>query len=72
MTGVQTCALPISITVDVQLEQTAVEIQEITVVSQTQPLVPRDEVTTKQRVDGQFAEALPVTTSMRSSSSSRA
>ena len=47
-------------TVDVQLEQTAVEIQEITVVSQTQPLVPRDEVTTKQRVDGQFAEALPV------------
>ena len=44
-------------TVDIQLEQTAVEIQEITVVSQTQPLVPRDEVTTKQRVDGQFAEA---------------
>ncbi len=49
-----------TITVDVQLEQTAVEIQEITVVSQTQPLVPRDEVTTKQRVDGQFASALPV------------
>ena len=47
-------------TVDIQLEQTAVEIQEITVVSQTQPLVPRDEVTTKQRVDGQFADALPV------------
>jgi len=47
-------------TVDVQLEQTAVEIQEITVVSQTQPLVPRDEVTTKQRVDGDFADALPV------------
>jgi Carboxypeptidase regulatory-like domain/TonB-dependent Receptor Plug Domain len=47
-------------TVDIQLEQTAVEIQEITVVSVTQPLVPRDEVTTKQRVDGQFAEALPV------------
>jgi hypothetical protein len=47
-------------TVDIQLEQTAVEIEEITVVSQTQPLVPRDEVTTKQRVDGQFAEALPV------------
>ena len=47
-------------TVDIQLEQTAVEIQEITVVSQTQPLVPRDEVTTKQRVDGQFADQLPV------------
>ncbi len=47
-------------TVDIQLEATAVEIQEITVVSQTQPLVPRDEVTTKQRVDGAFAESLPV------------
>ncbi len=47
-------------TVDIQLEQTAVEIQEITVVSSTQPLVPRDEVTTKQRVDGQFASSLPV------------
>src|SRR5215210_8324525 len=49
-----------TITVDVQLEQTAVEIQEVTVVTQTQPLVPRDEVTTKQRVDGQFADNLPV------------
>ena len=49
-----------TITVDVQLEQTAVEITEITVVSQTQPLVPRDEVTTKQRVDGQFADKLPI------------
>jgi outer membrane receptor for ferrienterochelin and colicin len=47
-------------TVDIQLEQTAVEIQEITVVTNTQPLVPRDEVTTKQRVDGDFADALPV------------
>jgi hypothetical protein len=49
-----------TITVDVQLEQTAVQIQEVTVVTQTQPLVPRDEVTTKQRVDGQFADHLPV------------
>ena len=49
-----------TITVDIQLEQTAVQIEEITVVTQTQPLVPRDEVTTKQRVDGQFADALPV------------
>ena len=36
------------------------EIQEITVVSQTQPLVPRDEVTTKQRIDGSVADDLPV------------
>ena len=49
-----------TLTVDVQLEQTAVQIQEVTVVTQTQPLVPRDEVTTKQRIDGQFADHLPV------------
>ena len=47
-------------TVDIQLEQTAVEIQEITVVTQTQPLVPRDEVTSKQRIDGVFTENLPI------------
>ena len=47
-------------TVDIQLEQTAVQIQEITVVQQTQPLVPRDEVTSKQRIDGEFTENLPV------------
>ena len=44
-------------TVDIQLEQSTVELEEITVVTQAQPLVPRDEVTTKQRVDGDFAEA---------------
>ena len=49
-----------TITVDIQLEQTAVQIQEITVVTQTQPLVPRDEVTTKQRIDGEFTSNLPV------------
>jgi outer membrane receptor for ferrienterochelin and colicin len=49
-----------TITVDVQLEQTAVQIQEITVVTQTQPLVPRDEVASKQRIDGAFTEKLPV------------
>jgi outer membrane receptor for ferrienterochelin and colicin len=46
-------------TVDVQLEQTAVQIQEITVVTQTQPLVPRDEVTSKQRLDGATVSQLP-------------
>ena len=49
-----------TITVDVQLEQTAVQITEITVVTQTQPLVPRDEVATRQRVDGSFTDRLPV------------
>jgi outer membrane receptor for ferrienterochelin and colicin len=47
-------------TVDIQLEQTAVEIQEITVVTQQQPLVPRDEVTSKQRLDGEVVKNLPV------------
>jgi len=47
-------------TVDVQLEQTAVQIEEITVVQNVQPLVPRDEVTTKQRIDGEFTSNLPV------------
>ena len=47
-------------TVDIQLEQTAVEIQEITVVTQQQPLVPRDEVTSKQRVDGDVVKNLPI------------
>jgi len=49
-----------TITVDIQLEQTAVQIQEITVVTQTQPLVPRDEVTSKQRIDGDITSKLPV------------
>jgi outer membrane receptor for ferrienterochelin and colicin len=48
-----------TITVDVQLQQTAVQIAEITVVNQTQPLVPRDEVTSKQRIDGEFTRKLP-------------
>src|SRR5690349_2229517 len=47
-------------TVDIQLERRTVQLEEIVVVTQTQPLVPRDEVTTKQRVDGQFADALPI------------
>src|SRR4026207_419597 len=47
-------------TVDIQLEQTAVQIQEITVVQQTQPLVPRDEGNTKPPLDGEFTSNLPV------------
>jgi hypothetical protein len=46
-------------TVDIQLEQTTVELEEITVVSQAQPLVPRDEVTTRQRLDGEVVKELP-------------
>jgi hypothetical protein len=48
-----------TITVDIQLEQTAVQIAEITVVTQTQPLVPRDEVTSRQRLDGEVVKDLP-------------
>src|SRR5688500_6383490 len=48
-----------TITVDIQLEQTAVQIQGVTVVTQTQPLVPRDEVTSRQRLDGEVVKDLP-------------
>ncbi len=47
-------------TQDVTLEQTTVEIQEITVVAATNALVPRDQVTSKQLIDGAFTEKLPV------------
>lgn len=45
---------------DFQLEQTAVEIQDIVVVAATEPLVPRDQVTSKQLVDGGYTDKLPV------------
>ncbi|MEP7327539.1 MAG: carboxypeptidase-like regulatory domain-containing protein, partial [Gemmatimonadota bacterium] len=38
-----------TVTQDLQLEQTAFVVDEITIVAATSPLVPRDEVTTKQR-----------------------
>jgi outer membrane receptor protein involved in Fe transport len=49
-----------TITQDIQLESSPVEIEELTVVAAENPLVPRDEVTTKQRIDGSFTEKLPV------------
>lgn len=48
-----------TITQDIFLEQTAVEIQEITVVAAENVLVPRDQVTSKQIIDGAFADKLP-------------
>jgi hypothetical protein len=45
---------------DFVLEAVPLELAEITVVTADNPLVPRDEVTSKQRVDGQFTDALPV------------
>jgi hypothetical protein len=48
-----------TITQDFTLQATTVEVQDIAVQS-TQPLVPRDEVTTKQRIDGDFTDKLPV------------
>jgi hypothetical protein len=47
-------------TQDIQLESSPVQIVELTVIAATTPLVPRDEVTTKQRVDGSITEKLPV------------
>ncbi len=45
---------------DFQLEQTAVEIQDIVVVAASNPLVPRDQVTSRQLIDGAFTDKLPV------------
>lgn len=59
VTGVRVLAGQ-TMTQDIQLESSPVQIEELTVVAAENPLVPRDEVTTKQRVDGAFTEALPV------------
>jgi Carboxypeptidase regulatory-like domain/TonB-dependent Receptor Plug Domain len=48
-----------TVTQDIQLEQTPFQVDEITVTAAAVPLVPRDEVTTKQRLDGAYVEALP-------------
>ncbi len=58
VTGVKVLAGQ-TITQDVAMEATTVELAPVNVVS-TSPLVPRDEVTTKQRVDGDFTSKLPV------------
>ncbi|MEO5800858.1 MAG: TonB-dependent receptor [Gemmatimonadales bacterium] len=49
-----------TITQDVALEQTAVAVQEIQVIAASNALVPRDQVTSKQLVDGAFTDKLPV------------
>ncbi len=49
-----------TITLDRTLEPTNVELQEITVVGANNALVPRDKVTSKQLVDGDFTDNLPV------------
>jgi hypothetical protein len=48
-----------TLTQDVALEATPFEVEEITVIAAVNPLVPRDEVTTKQRLDGDYAKPLP-------------
>lgn len=48
-----------TLTQDITMEASTVVLEAINVVS-VQPLVPRDEVTTKQRVDGDFTANLPV------------
>jgi outer membrane receptor for ferrienterochelin and colicin len=48
-----------TVTQDIQLEQTPFQVDEITVTAAATPLVPRDEVTTRQRLDGDYVEALP-------------
>ena len=49
-----------TITQDFTLEQTPVELEDITTVAAVNLLVPRDAVTTKQGVEGDYVENLPV------------
>jgi hypothetical protein len=49
-----------TITQDFQLEQTAVALQDIEVLAAQNPLVPRDQVATRQAITGDFAKKLPV------------
>jgi hypothetical protein len=49
-----------TLTVDFQLTPRVVELQEISVIAAPDPLAPRDAVTTRQRLDGEFVSALPV------------
>jgi carboxypeptidase family protein/TonB-dependent receptor-like protein len=49
-----------TVTQDFVLIPAPLQLREITVMAAENLLVPRDEVTTKQRVDGQFADDLPV------------
>jgi Ca-activated chloride channel family protein len=47
-------------TVGISVVQTAVDIQEITIVAAEDALVPRDQVTTKQLIGGGYVDGLPV------------
>jgi hypothetical protein len=49
-----------TITQDIQLEKATVVIDSLVVTTATNPLVPRDAVTTKQTADGEFTQNLPV------------
>ncbi len=49
------------LTLDVSLEATTIEIQEMTVVAAPNALVPRDQVTSKQLLDGQYAGGMAST-----------
>jgi hypothetical protein len=49
-----------TVTQDYTLERAPYELVEIAVVAADNALVPRDEVTTKQRIDGEFVRELPV------------
>ena len=49
-----------TITQDFTLEPAPVQLRELTVIAAENVLVPRDEVTSKQRADGWFTDRLPV------------
>ena len=49
-----------TLTQDFTLDPRVLELEQITVIAAANVLVPRDEVTTRQRLDGRYTDALPV------------
>ena len=48
-----------TLTQDFTLDPRVLELEQITVIAAANVLVPRDEVTTRQRMDGRYTDALP-------------
>ncbi len=49
-----------TVTQDIQLEANPIGLDTLTVTASRVPLVPRDQVTSKQRIDGDYSQALPI------------
>ena len=57
---ISVCSPDKTITVDFKLTQSAVQIAALEIVGETQPLVPRDQVGSKNIATGQTIQDLPI------------